>query len=121
MKTILIVEDNLNLSALYHEELSEAGYHMLRAANGGDALKQIEEHHLDLVVLELDLPVMDDVEQMLAGQSELPVIINSCCDNYKDSFRRWSGLAFVSKSSDLSELKLRIQQVLSSQESKESV
>lgn len=119
MKTILLVDDDSNLSALYHEELSEAGYHMLRAVNGSDALKQIAEHHLDLVVLELDLPGMDDVEQMLAAQPRLPVIINSSYGSDKDNFRSWSA-AYVLKSSDLSELKLRIQQVFSSQETKES-
>ena len=120
MKTILLVEDNLNLGALYQEELGEAGYHMLRAGNGREALKQMAEHHLDLVVLELDLPGMlpgmDTMEQMLAAQPGLPVIINSGYASYKDSFRSWSAAAFVSKSSDLSELKLQIQQVLALQE-----
>ena len=121
MKTILLVEDDLNLGALYEEELSEAGYHMLRAGNGSDALKQMAQHHLDLMVLELNLPGnppgMDVMEQMLAAQPGLMVIINSGYDSYKDSFRSWSASAFVSKSSDLSELKSQIRQVLASQES----
>ena len=119
MKTILMVEDNLNLGMLYHEELSEAGYHMLRAANGSDALKQMAEHHLDLVVLDLDLPNMELMEQMLARQSELPVIVNSGGEQDKECVRNWSAAAFVSKSSDLDELKLRIHQVLLAQELKE--
>lgn len=120
MKTILMVEDNLNLGTLYHEELSEAGYHMLRAGNGTDALKQMAEYHLDLVVLDLNLPGMELMEQILATQPKLPVIVNSGCDSDKDCVRSWSAAAFVSKSSDLDELKLQIHQVLSSQELKES-
>jgi len=119
MKTILLVEDNLNLGALYQEELGEAGYHMLWAGNGREALKQMAEHHLDLVVLDINMPGMDGIEvmeRMLAAQPGVPVILNSGYDSYKDSFRSWSASAFVSKSSDLSELKLQIQQVLALQE-----
>ncbi len=121
MKTILLVEDNVNLGALYKEELSEAGYHMLRAGNGSGALKQMAQHHLDLMVIELNLPGdppgMDVMEQMLAAQPGLPIIINSGYDSYKDNFRSWSASAFVSKSSDLSELKSQIRQVLALKDS----
>ena len=115
MKTILLVEDNLDLSALYQEELGEAGYHTLRAASGREAIEQMMEHRLDLVVLDINLPGMDGIEvmeRMLAEQPHLPVIINSGYDSYKDSFRTWSAAAYVVKSGDLSELKSQIQRVL---------
>lgn len=110
MKTILVVEDHPNLGVLYQEELSEAGYRTLCACNGHEASQQMAHHHLDLVVLELDLPGMDRFDQMLVESPKLPIIINSGYST--DSFRPWPAAAFVSKSGDLSELKLQIQQVL---------
>ncbi len=120
MKTILVVEDDPHLGALYQEELSEAGYHTLRAVSGREAIAQMMAHHLDLVVLDINLPGMDGIEvmeQMLEEQPHLPVIINSGYDSYQTSFRTWSAAAFVVKSGDLSELKTQIQRVLDSPES----
>jgi len=117
MKTILLLENDPNLGALYHEELSDEGYHLLRAGDGREALQHMAEHHLDLVVLELNLPHMDGMEQMLAGRPGLPIIINSGYSGGETHFCPWAS-AFVSKSSNLDELKRCIQQVLATHEPK---
>ncbi len=120
MKTILLLEDNPNLGALYQEELSEAGYHTLRAVSGHEAIARMMEHRLDLVVLDINLlgiagvPGMDGIdvmERMLEAQPHLP-IINSGYNSYKDPFRIAAAAAYVFKSGDLSELKSQIQRVL---------
>lgn len=121
MKSILLVEDDPNLGNLYDEELSDEGYHVLRAGNGREGVEMSGQMRPDIVVTDINMPGMDGlemIERMLAAQPGLPVIINSAYDSYKDSFRSWSAEAFVSKSSDLSELKLRIQQVLALKEPK---
>jgi CheY-like chemotaxis protein len=115
MKTILLVEDSPNLGDLYQEELGEAGYHTLRACNGQEALQQMMQHRPDLVVLDINMPCMDGLEvmeRMLAAQPGVPIIINSGYAGYQDNFRCWSAEAFVSKSSDLTELKSQIHRVL---------
>lgn len=119
MKTILLVEDSLHLCALYQEELGEIGYHTLSAGSGREALEQMTRHHLDLVVLDINMPGMDGIEvleHMIEAWPHLPVIINTGFDSYKHSFRFWSVAAFVLKSSDLTELKFQVQRVLSPQE-----
>ena len=121
MKSILLVEDDPNLGNLYDEELSDEGYHVLRAGNGREGVEMSGQMRPDIVVTDINMPGMDGlemIERMLAAQPGLPFIINSAYDSYKDSFRSWSAEAFVSKSSDLSELKLRIQQVLALKEPK---
>jgi len=120
MKTILLVEDDPNLGALYEEELSDEGYRVLRAGNGREGVEMASHDRPDIVVLDINMPGLDGLdalERMLEEQPHLPVVINTAYDSYKDSFRSWSAAVFVSKSSDLSELKLQIRQVLASQES----
>lgn len=115
MKTILLVEDYADLGTMYQQKLDEAGYHTLRAGNGREALQQMAAHHLDLVVLDINMPGMNGLEvleRILEAQPRLPVIINSGQDSYRDSYASWSAVAFVTKSGDLSELMWRIQQAL---------
>jgi DNA-binding response OmpR family regulator len=122
MKTILLVENDLNLGALYEEELSDGGYHVLRAGDGRQGVEMANYTQPDIVVLDINMPDMDGIEaleRMLGEQPHLPVVINSGHDSYKDSFRSWSAAAFVLKSSDLSELKSQIYLVLAAQELKE--
>jgi CheY-like chemotaxis protein len=115
MKTILLVEDNPNLGDLYQEELGEIGYHTLRASNGREALEQMAQHRPDLVIFDINMPGTDGfevMEQMLAVQPGVPIIINSGYAGHQDSFRSWMAEAFVSKCSDLTELKSQIHRVL---------
>lgn len=61
-KPILIVEDDPELSEVYHTLLVQAGYPVTIAHNGKDALKQADENHPALILLDLRMPVMDGVE-----------------------------------------------------------
>ncbi len=113
--TILIVEDDNNQRTLYEEEMSEEGYRVLTAADGREALRVVEKHHPDLVVLDVNMPVMDGLDtlsQMLELNSKMPVVINTAYASYKDSFTSWSADAYVVKSSDLSELKQTVKRLL---------
>jgi len=50
--------------------------------------------------------------RILSANKEVPVIINTAYSNYKDSFMSWAADAYIVKSSDLSELKGKIKEVL---------
>ena len=56
-RTILIVEDDPALRRLYREALSLAGFGVCEAGNGYEALQCLEGHKIDLVVLDLMLPM----------------------------------------------------------------
>lgn len=114
MPTILIIEDDPNQSLLYAEELAEAGYDVLTACSGREALRECERAP-DLAVLDLNLPDREGLqvmEELLERHPKLPVVINTAYASYQDSFRSWSADAYVIKSGDLSELKTSIKQVL---------
>ncbi|MEH6453126.1 MAG: response regulator [Psychromonas sp.] len=56
--TILLVEDNSSLLALYRAYLSQ-DYHVLTAMNGYQALQQLNDHNIDLVLSDIRMPEMN--------------------------------------------------------------
>ena len=64
MKKILVVEDDESLRLLYHDELAKAGYEVILAADGKEALKQLNAAEPDLVILDIVMPLMDGMEAL---------------------------------------------------------
>lgn len=60
-KTILIVDDSASLRQIIKITLSSAGYQIIDAENGQDALNKIEGQKINLVVSDVNMPVMDGI------------------------------------------------------------
>jgi DNA-binding SARP family transcriptional activator len=58
-KTVLVVEDNVLNRELTNAVLKTAGYHVLLANDGADALMMIGREKIDLLLLDIDLPFID--------------------------------------------------------------
>ncbi len=115
MTTILLVEDDKNQRLLYEQELRYDGYEVVTATDGKEALEKVQEQLPDIVIMDINMPKMDGIEAMgriLSTNKTIPVIINTAYSNYKDSFMSWAADAYIVKSSDLSELKVKIKEVL---------
>jgi CheY-like chemotaxis protein len=114
MKTILVVDDEQNISSLYKKVLEEDGYQVWLAATGEEALKMLDKQIPDLIILDIKMPGMDGVEVMSKVKDEkgdIPIILCSAYGQYKQSFRVWASDAYVVKSADLRELGLTIKEV----------
>ena len=61
-KSILVVEDDPELAEVYQTLLIEAEYDVKVAHNGKEALRMVDEHKPQLILLDLRMPVMDGVE-----------------------------------------------------------
>jgi two-component system cell cycle response regulator DivK len=61
-KRVLVAEDNAVNAELIHEFLEMRGYEAIEAANGLDALEKIEACHPDVVLLDIQMPVLDGFE-----------------------------------------------------------
>jgi two-component system phosphate regulon response regulator PhoB len=55
-KTVLIVEDDSNLQSLYKQELEKAGFIIVQALSGQEALQQAVTHKPQLILLDVMLP-----------------------------------------------------------------
>ena len=58
-KSVLVVEDNVLNRELTNAVLKTAGYHVLLAKDGAEALMLIGREHVDLLLLDVDLPFID--------------------------------------------------------------
>jgi DNA-binding SARP family transcriptional activator len=58
-KTVLVVEDNILNRELTNAVLKTAGYHVLSAKDGAEALMLLGREHVDLMLLDIDLPFID--------------------------------------------------------------
>ena len=56
MSTILVIEDSKSNAQLIKIALESTGYEVLCAFNGQDGIAIAEEHHPDLVIVDLRLP-----------------------------------------------------------------
>lgn len=115
MKKILVVEDEKSLCLLYKEELSEEGYKVTTALNAEAALEALSKEHFDLIVTDIRMPGKNGIElasQIMSQQSDVPVIINTAYQSYRNDFKTWAADAYVVKSSSLDELKAKIKELL---------
>ncbi|HTR68543.1 MAG TPA: response regulator [Terriglobales bacterium] len=60
-KKALVVDDSVTMRQMVSFTLREANFEVLEAENGQDALKKIEGQALDLIVTDLNMPVMDGI------------------------------------------------------------
>ena len=77
MKEILVVDDEPGIAEICRDYLQRAGFKVLSAANGADALTLARTKRPDLIVLDLGLPKLDglDVTRALRKQSNVPIIM----------------------------------------------
>ena len=65
-KTILVVEDNVLSRELTNAVLKSAGYAVLMAKDGAEALMMVGRESVDLLVIDVDLPYIDGHSLLLA-------------------------------------------------------
>ena len=91
---ILVVDDERHIVRLVQVNLERAGYQIVTAFDGREALEKVESEHPDLVILDVMMPYMDGFEVLQTlrknpATSTLPVIMLTAKAQDADIFRGW--------------------------------
>jgi two-component system cell cycle sensor histidine kinase/response regulator CckA len=83
-ETILLVEDEPAVRQLVSAALRRAGYHVLEAHDGEDALARFDAHEafIDLLVTDLRMPQMDGLELVRLLRERVPHLKVICVSGY---------------------------------------
>ena len=86
---ILVVDDSITTRTLEKNILEAAGYHVTTAINGLEALKRLEEHPIDLIVTDIQMPKLDGFAltrqiRDLPEYARLPIILVTSLESQED-------------------------------------
>lgn len=68
--TILLVDDEEDLRTIMGSKLESAGFEVVTATNGKEALEQMRKDRPDLVIMDVKMPVMNGVEAVTEMKSD---------------------------------------------------
>lgn len=117
--TLLLVEDTAEIRLLVGRGLRQAGYQVIEAKNGLEALAQWQAHRPQLVLMDVCMPEMDGFAAMtglreLDPEGDCPIIMLTGSDDLSSIERAFElGAAdFITKPINLSLLKQRVRYAL---------
>ena len=115
-KKILIVDDEKDTLLVLEKQLTTAGYTVVTANNGTQALFLAKSERPDLIVLDLQMPDMDGGEVAFSLKqdsmtSEIPVVYSTCLLSESESYRGGDKI-MLAKSKDTKELLVVIDKIL---------
>lgn len=109
MPDILIIDDDLHISAMLEETLKKEGYSVHKAFSGTEALLVLSNNKPDLILLDLMLPGLSG-EELLPHIGDIPVIVVSAKVDTADKVGLLLGGAadYITKPFDMDELLARV-------------
>ena len=89
MQKILVVEDDLDIQELLKNFLQEAGYSIVLANDGVEALSIFSDVQFDLILLDIMLPKIDGfaVCELIRKQSQVPIIMLTALNGEEEQIR----------------------------------
>ena len=114
---LLVVEDEPNILELLSASLRYAGFDVITASAGTEAVQAAQRHRPDLIVLDVMLPDMDGfdvIRRLRGGGARIPVVFLTARDGTDDKIRGLTlgGDDYVTKPFSLEEVIARIKAVL---------
>lgn len=116
MVRVLVIDDDPSIRRVVGFVLSDEGYEVAEAAEGGAALAEIERAHPDLILVDMKMPGMDGWEFVARYRERYgrraPIVVLTAA---QDAARRGAAVdaeGYVAKPFDLDELAERVAAVL---------
>lgn len=72
MSSVLVVDDEKSLRRMLRQLLEGAGWLVFEACDGNEALRILDEHGADLVIVDIIMPGMDGIETIMAIRRRSP-------------------------------------------------
>ncbi len=117
---ILVVDDSITTRTLEKNILEAAGYYVITATDGVEALKRLEANPIDIIVADVEMPNMDGIEftrrvRESSSYRDMPVILVTSLESREDRERGMLAGAdayIVKRGFDQAELLATIEQFL---------
>jgi DNA-binding NtrC family response regulator len=112
---ILLVDDDRNQCLLFGEALAEDAHVVTTVHDGFAAVEAVTSDRPDLVVLDINMPIMDGLDalgKILDRDPRVPVIIHTAYSSYRDNFMSAAAQEYLVKSADTSKLRESVLRVL---------
>lgn len=113
MLNVLVVDDSESIRKLISTYLIKDGYNVLHASNGVEALEVLEAHHIDLMIADIMMPVMDGytlTQDLRAASYNLPILMITAKETFEDKKKGFNiGIDdYMVKPIDMDEMLLRV-------------
>ncbi len=116
MIKILVVDDDPHLRKLVRVHLEQNGYNVLEAADGADASSKLENHTIDLAIVDLMMPNKDgfQLSKEIREVYDIPIIILTAKDSLVDKAKSYKAGTddYMVKPFEEDELLFRVQAIL---------
>ncbi len=115
MARILVVDDERHIRDWYSLEFTEMGYEVSATGSCHKLMKRMEIFQPDLVILDIRLVDCDGLEilqEIRSSNPDLPIIVCSAYDSYRDDAKTLAADYYVVKSFDLTGLKEKVERAL---------
>ena len=89
MQKILVVEDDFDIQELLQNFIQEAGYEVMTASDGIEAMDMFAKNKYDLILLDIMLPKIDGfgVCELIRKQSQVPIIMLTALGGEEEQIR----------------------------------
>ena len=117
-KTILLVDDDIGHRTMLKVNLAQEGYHVDEVTDGDEVLPFLDQHEVDLILLDMKMARMDGLATLsvlLQAGYVLPVIVLTAFSSVESAVEAMKKGAFdyIVKPVDIEELKLLVNRALS--------
>ena len=94
-RRLLLADDDASTRLLAHASLTAAGFDVIVAANGQEAVEAFLRERPELVLLDIEMPVLDGFEacrrlRRLPGGADVPVVVATSLDDTASVERAYS-------------------------------
>ena len=113
-RAVLVVDDDASLLKLFRAILRSADYDVTTAGNGSEALEVARLQHIDVIVMDLRMPVLDGpafFRELRARGDKTPVLVTSAF-GARDAQRQLGAEGAIEKPFDPDDLLLAIDKLL---------